>query len=366
MALCVPLNDLGRQTGEVACRVSGAIERVVKQGRYTLGAENAAFEADFAAFCSVSCGIAVGNGTDAIELALRGLGITAGDIVATVANAGFYTTTALLTIGAIPLFVDVEPETHVMSRRTLARVLERHPVKCVVVTHLFGRLAEMQPIIDLCQPHGIPVIEDCAQAHGAARQGRRAGSFGRLGCFSFYPTKNLGALGDGGAIVTSDSELAERIRLLRQYGWEEKYQVTLAGGRNSRLDEIQAAVLRAKLPYLDDWNYARRAIARHYSSEISNHRVVCPQIVESDEYVAHLYVVLCKERDDLRQHLFAAGVATDIHYPIPDHRQAVITNGHACDLSVTERQAKEVLTLPCFPEMTNDEITQVIQAVNAW
>jgi dTDP-3-amino-2,3,6-trideoxy-4-keto-D-glucose/dTDP-3-amino-3,4,6-trideoxy-alpha-D-glucose/dTDP-2,6-dideoxy-D-kanosamine transaminase len=365
MTQWVPLNDLSRQTDAIAGQLTEALERVVKRGWYVLGPENNAFETKFAAFCGVPHGIGVGNGTDAIELALRALGLKPGDAVATVANAGFYATTALLSIGAVPVFVDVEPDTYLMSATTLLRGLEAGPIRAVVVTHLFGRLADMEPIVDLCLAREIPVVEDCAQAHGAMRGGRRAGSFGTVGCFSFYPTKNLGALGDGGAVVTSDPAIAERVRSLRQYGWQEKYQVALSGGRNSRLDEMQAAVLGAKLPYVDQWSRARRAIACRYSSEITNPRITCPQLVDQSDYVAHLYVIRCEQRNDLCRHLQAAGVATDIHYPIADHQQAVLANVGR-KLPVTERLATEILTLPCFPEMTNDEIYQVIQAVNAW
>jgi dTDP-4-amino-4,6-dideoxygalactose transaminase len=366
MTQWVPLNDLSRQTDAVGGQVVEALERVIKRGWYVLGPENEAFETNFAAFCGVSYGIGVANGTDAIELALRALGVRVGDAVATVANAGFYTTTALLSIGATPIFVDVELDTYLMSATALRRALESAPIRSVVVTHLFGRLADMEPILDLCLAREIAVIEDCAQAHGAMRAGRRAGSFGTVGCFSFYPTKNLSALGDGGAVVTSDPAIAERVRSLRQYGWEQKYQVAVSGGRNSRLDEMQAAVLRAKLPYVDQWNHTRREIACRYSSEITNPRVRCPQLIEQHDYVAHLYVIRCEQRDDLRRHLRAAGVATDIHYPIADHQQLVLTDARCCKLPVTERLAKEILTLPCFPEMTDDEITQVIQAINAW
>ncbi|MEA2950531.1 MAG: hypothetical protein QOJ96_51, partial [Alphaproteobacteria bacterium] len=201
--------------------------------------------------------------------------------------------------------------------------------------------------------------------HGATRNGKSAGGFGDAGCFSFYPTKNLGALGDGGAVTTSDAALAERLRELRQYGWDKKYQVSRTGGRNSRLDELQAALLLAKLPHLDRWNEDRRALARRYSNEVGNPRIECPRDFGTDN-VAHLFVVRCQDRDGLRRHLEAHEVSSDIHYPIPDHRQPAYSVSHAAQLPETERLAKEILTIPCFPEMDEEETSRVIKAINSW
>jgi dTDP-3-amino-2,3,6-trideoxy-4-keto-D-glucose/dTDP-3-amino-3,4,6-trideoxy-alpha-D-glucose/dTDP-2,6-dideoxy-D-kanosamine transaminase len=360
----IPLNDVSRPARAIGHQQTRALDRVLKRGWYILGPENEAFEQAFAAYCGVNHAIGVANGTDAIELALRALGVQAGQAVATVGNAGFYATTALLAIGAVPIFVDVDPDTQLMSLDALRRAVHVASPQCVVVTHLYGRLADVEEIIAVCAARGIPVIEDCAQAHGARRGNRRAGSFGAAGCFSFYPTKNLGALGDGGAVVTRDLNIANRVRSLRQYGWDAKYRITRRHGRNSRLDEIQAAVLHAKLPYLDDWNSHRRDIARRYTSEISHPGVKCPTGF-GDDHVAHLYVIRCENRDGLRRHLESAGIATEIHYPIPDHHQPAF-HFSSTSLPVTERLADEVLTLPCFPEMTDDEITGVIRAVNAW
>ena len=360
----VPLNDVSRHTRAIVDQQTRALDRVLKRGWYILGPENDTFEQAFAAYCGVTHAIGVANGTDALELALRALGVQAGQAVATVGNAGFYATAALLAIGAVPVFVDVDPETQLMSLDALRRAVHRASPQCVVVTHLYGRLADVEEIIDVCAARGIPVIEDCAQAHGARRGNRRAGSFGAAGCFSFYPTKNLGALGDAGAVVTRDLNIANRVRSLRQYGWDGKYRITRRHGRNSRLDEIQAAVLRAKLPYLDDWNSRRRDIARRYTNEISHPRVKCPTGF-GDDHVAHLYVIRCENRAALRRHLESEGIVTDIHYPIPDHHQPAF-DFNSTGLPVTERLADEVLTLPCFPEITEDEIIRVIRAVNAW
>ena len=360
----VPLNDLVRHNRLVHDGLVDSARRVIERGWYVLGSEVADFETAFANYCGVSHAVGVANGTDAIELALRAAGVAEGDGVVTVANAGFYAATAIHAIGAMPLYADVA-ETHSMSVESLNRVLACNTVRAVVVPHLYGRLAEIEAIVAVCQPLGIAVLEDCAQAHGARRRGKVAGSFGTAGCFSFYPTKNLGALGDGGAVTTSDAAMAGRLRELRQYGWDSKYRVNRAGGRNSRLDELQAALLLAKLPHLDSWNEDRRSIARRYSREIRNPRVKCPDDFGADN-VAHLFVVRCEGRDGLRQHLDGCGVGSDIHYPIPDHQQPAYPAPGGDALTITERLAWEIVTIPCFAEMEEDEINQVIAAVNDW
>ena len=360
----IPLNDLGRHCGALADVLAPTVRRVMERGWYVLGPENADFEARFASYCGTEHAIGVANGTDAIELALRAAGVAPGDRVATVANAGFYTTAALTAICAAPLFVDVDADTQLVAGEALSSALD-NPVRAVVVTHLYGRLADVETIVDLCAERSIPVIEDCAQAHGANRGGRRAGSFGLAGCFSFYPTKNLGAIGDGGAIVTNDDAFAASVRSLRQYGWSGKYHVCQPGGRNSRLDEVQAAVLAAKLSFLDGWNARRRDIAQRYTASICDPRITCPKVTGED-YVAHLYVIRTDDRDDLRRHLEKCGIASEIHYPVPDHRQPCMTDEAMAELPVTERCANEVLTLPCFPEMSDAEVERVIDAVNSW
>jgi dTDP-4-amino-4,6-dideoxygalactose transaminase len=362
----IPLNDLRRHAAATAGPVEQAVRRVLERGRYLLGPEGEAFEAAFAGFCGVGHAVGVASGTDAIELALRAIGIARGDAVATVANAGFYASAALLAIGARPVFADIDPATHLMTAETLGHALEGQPARAVIVTHLYGRLADLGAIAALCAARGLPLIEDCAQAHGAIRDGRRAGSVGWAGCFSFYPTKNLGAAGDAGAVVTGRLDIAERLRALRQYGWETKYRIAEPGGRNSRLDEIQAAVLRAKLPLLERWNRRRREIARQYSAGIVHPRVVLPTGFGED-HAAHLYVVACDDRESLRRHLAGQAIATDVHYPVPDHRQAPLAH-LACGaaLPVTETMARRVLTLPCFPEMTDEEAGRVVEAVNGW
>lgn len=333
----VPLNDLSRQNSALRDELSVVSRRVIDSGWFIQGEEGRSFEVAFAAYCSVQHCVGVANGTDAIELALRAAGVKAGDTIATVANSGFYSSMAILAIGAVPLYIDVDPVTQLMDPSALRRGLEQEAVSAVVVTHLYGQLADMDTILPLCGAKKIAVIEDCAQAHGARRNGKMAGAFGTAGCFSFYPTKNLGALGDAGAVTTNDPAFAARLRSLRQYGWDQKYRVGLVGGRNSRLDELQAALLSVKLRHLDRWNEERREIARRYAEEISHPGIRRVQPPGAD-HVAHLVVLCCADRDRFRRHLDANGIATDIHFPVPDHQQS--TNEQSIRLVETERLAR--------------------------
>ena len=361
----IPINDLSARLARHAEAIDDAIRQVVDSGRWVLGPRVEDFERQFASYLGVCECVGVANGTDAIELALRALDVTPGTLVATVANAGMYATSALLAVGARPWFMDVDADSCLVTVAEVERALSAG-ARAVVVTHLYGWVVrDIVAIAELCRRFGVPLIEDCAQAHGATVDGRRAGSFGRAAAFSFYPTKNLGALGDGGAVATSDPELAWRLRQLRQYGWGSKYRVDVAGGRNSRLDEMQAAVLAALLPGLDSANERRRAIARTYGTGIRHPLVEAPLPGVGD--VAHLYVLRCRSRQSLREHLSRAGIATDIHYPIADHRQPVFADRYAeVALEHTERLISEILTLPCFPELADQQVAAVINAVNGW
>src|ERR1035438_1815921 len=367
----VALNDLLRQTAALRTELSAAMNRVLASGWFILGRECAAFESEFAAYCGVPHCISVANGTDAIELALRALGVGPGDTVATVANAGGYSTTAIRAVGALPLYIDIDPDTMNMSAADLAARLTP-AVRAVIATHLYGRMAPLPALLAVTGRAAVPMVEDCAQAHGAAIGGRKAGSWGTLACFSFYPTKNLGALGDGGAITTQNGELAQRVKSLRQYGWSGKYRCS-EYGRNSRMDEMQAAILRAKLPHLEGWNARRREIACAYSAALAGQTVECPRDF-GESYVAHLYVIRSQARDRIRAALKASSIATDIHYPVPDHLQEAARVAHGAhrttlaagvQLPATERAAGEVLTLPCYAELLDDEISAVVRALQA-
>lgn len=365
MTAQIPVNSLGRHIAPLAERLNRAAQRVIDSGYFVLGPHLRQFEEAFADYCGAGHCIGVANGTDALELSLKALNVGPGDRVAVVANAAMYGTTAVVACNATPVFVDIDPASHTLSPQSLADAIALGPLKAVIVTHLYGRLADMGTLLPLCRQHGIAIVEDCAQAHGAEdAQGKRAGAFGDIASFSFYPTKNLGALGDGGAVVTSDETLATRARQLRQYGWTAKYHNELAGGRNSRLDELQAALLLEMLPELDGWNARRRDIANRYSRGISTPALHVPGEAGRD-HVAHLFVVRSDDRDSTRNRLGEMGVQTEIHYPTPDYRQPCLAGlVNATPLPATESDARTVLTLPCFPEMTDAEVDAVIDACN--
>jgi dTDP-4-amino-4,6-dideoxygalactose transaminase len=360
------INDLSSHSRTLRVHIDNAIKRVLDNGWFVLGPEVKAFERNFAAYIGVSHSVSLANGTDALELALRSVGVGKGDIVATVANAGMYTTTALLAIGATPFFIDVDVKSRTATLEECVRAVEAG-VKAVVVTHLYGRAApEIKEIAHLCKSNGVPLVEDCAQAHGARLRGQMVGSFGDISCFSFYPTKNLGALGDGGAIASNDINLVEKVTYLRQYGWTSKYQVTYGGASNSRLDEIQAAILNEFLPLLDSWNSRRREIANLYAKTIRHDDIDLPEL-DGEDFVAHLYVIQADSPLALRDHLKNKGIASEQHYPIPDYRQAVFGEQFTdINLRNTELLSGSILTLPCYPEMTDEDVIRVSEAVNSW
>lgn len=359
----VPFNDPARQVGVLRSSIAEALDSVVDSGWFIHGRQHDAFEAEFAAYCGVAECVGVANGTDALEVGLRSVGCERGTEIITVANAGGYTTTACLVLGATPVFADIDPVTLQMDVGALDGLITS-ATRAIVVTHLYGYMADVEAVIRLARPRGIAVIEDCAQAHGASRGGCRAGSFGDLATFSFYPTKNLGALGDGGAIVTDDPGIAHRCRMLRQYGWESKYDARLAGGRNSRLDEMQAALLRVKLPLLDGWNERRREIVAAYR-EAAGAGAFRLAHAPADDYVAHLCVGTHPDREAARHKLRDRGIDTAVHYPIPDHRQAALAGvaWRSASLAATELACESVLSLPCYPELTDAEVAHVAEAL---
>ena len=365
--MSVPVPFFSAAAVNADAHIEHAVLRVLERYWYVLGEEVVGFESEFARYIGVRHCVSVANGTDALRIALRALDVKTDDRVVTAANAGFYASTAIHAIGALPVYADVDETTLTLSPVALEQLLVRHSPAAIVVTHLYGQMADMPRIAAMCLDAGVPLVEDCAQAHGAQIHGRQAGSWGDAAAFSFYPTKNLGALGDGGAVTTSSDTLAKRLRALRQYGWESgKYQVAVPGGCNSRLDEIQAAALRVKLPLLGGHNAQRRRIAARYSSAFASLPLRCPPSVGED-YVAHLYVVRTPCRDALRAHLQVQGIASDVHYPIPDHRQ----NGSSClqqadNLGVTEAACFSVLSLPCYPGLSDEAVSRVIAAVTSF
>ena len=360
------INDLNRHIKPIASQIEQAVLRVISSGWFVLGPEVSAFETEFASYCGVKHCVTLANGTDALELALRSLNIGKGDKVLSVANAGMYSTVAILATGATPIYVDVEPGNMLMDLSDATHLINSHKIDAIVITHLYGLVGNVENLLQLANSKNIPVIEDCAQAHGAFSFGKKAGAFGDISCFSFYPTKNLGGLGDGGAVITNRDDLNNNVRQLRQYGWVSKYRATLSGGRNSRLDEIQAAVLRLMLPMLDLWNVRCREIATLYSRDIVHEEIVTPAIY-GNEYVAHLYVIKTTKRNSLIRYLSEAGIPTDIHYPIPDYHQLPCKFFFSgIRTPITELYCDQVLTLPCFPEMTDAEVEHVITTVNRW
>ena len=361
----VPFGDSLRQYAALKAEIDAASARVLQSGWYILGPEVQAFEAEFAEFCGAAHCVSVGNGTEALHLALRALDLEPDAEVLTVANAGVPGAVAVRQAGLTPRFADVDDRTHTLSLGSLEAMITPR-TKALMPVHLYGHPAPMAEIMAIAERHGLPVVEDCAQSHGATIDGRTTGTIGLLGCFSFYPTKNLGALGDGGAIITDDAALAERLRKLRVYGWERKYHSTIAGGINSRLDELQAALLRAKLPHLAQWNELRRERAQWYRELLAQvPGLVLPEDVAGHVY--HLFVVQVGggRRDALKQALAERGIGTDIHYPLPAHLQPAFDDlGYEPgELPVTERLAETVLSLPCFPELTRAEVEAVAAAV---
>jgi dTDP-3-amino-2,3,6-trideoxy-4-keto-D-glucose/dTDP-3-amino-3,4,6-trideoxy-alpha-D-glucose/dTDP-2,6-dideoxy-D-kanosamine transaminase len=358
----VPFNDLGRQHRFFGAELERVALRVMRGGWYVLGPEVESFESELAAYCGVSGCVGVANGTDALQLAMAALGCGPGNEIVMVGNAGMYAAAACVAIGATPVFADIDPVTGTPRAESVASLVGPR-TRAVVVTHLYGIVVDVSEIRAAMGTADIAVIEDVAQAHGGALSGVRTGGLGDVAAFSFYPTKNLGAAGDGGAVTSTDPAVLDAVRALRQYGWTDRFVATRPGGRNSRLDEIQAALLRMKLPSLDDRNERRRVIARAYV-EAADGRLHFPHESARD-YVGHLCVARHPERDRLRGLLDARGIATAIHYPVPDHLQPALAGiaWRDAGLAETERAAREVFSLPCFPELTDDEVARVCDAL---
>lgn len=346
--------------------IDAAILGVLDKGWYILGEEVKTFETEFAAYIGVTYGIGVGSGTEALHLALKACNIGPGDEVITVSHTAVATVAAIELVAATPVLVDIEPDYYTLDPRQLERAITSR-TKAIIPVHLYGQPADLEPILSIARAHGLRVIEDCAQAHGAMYHGKRVGAWGDIACYSFYPTKNLGALGDGGMVVTNDPALARQARLLREYGWAERY-VSHICGWNSRLDELQAAALRVKLRYLDADNATRARLAAVYNEALAGTSLVTPKHRLESTHVYHLYVVRSSERDQLQTFLKAQNVGALVHYPVPVHLQPAYRGplGGSDSLPETERAAREVLSLPMYPELSETELQTVIGAVQAF
>lgn len=360
----IPFVDLKRQYDSIKDKVNTRINEVLQNTHFILGENVEAFEKEFANYCGVKYGVGVASGSDALTLCLKALGVNKGDEVITVPNTFIATVDAISRNGAKPVFVDVDPETcNINVTKIEEKITEK--TKAIIPVHLYGQPADMDAIIKIAKKYDLKIIEDACQAHGAEYKGKKVGSLGDIGCFSFYPAKNLGAYGDGGMVVTNNEEIAERIGMLRNYGQSKKYYHDFMG-YNSRLDEVQAAVLRVKLRYLDEWNNRRREHAKLYNELLENDSgIETPIEKEFVKHVYHLYVVRCENGDELQQYLSSKGVSTGIHYPIPVHLQRAYQHiGYKQgDFLITEKYAKEILSLPMFPELLNDEIKYVINCI---
>jgi dTDP-4-amino-4,6-dideoxygalactose transaminase len=359
----IPLVDLKAQYLSIKDEIDAAIQRVVDSTGFIMGPDVRAFEGEFARFCGVRYALGVDSGTAALHLAFLACDIGPGDEVITTPHTFIATIGMLGRVGARPVFVDIDPRTYNMDpARIEAAITER--TKAILPVHLYGQPAEMDPILEIADKHGLKVIEDAAQAHGAEYKGRRAGSMGHVAIFSFYPGKNLGAYGDAGAVVTDDGEIAEKVRLLRNHGRRDKYEHLLQGF-NYRIDTLQAAILRAKLAHLKEWNEARRRRAAAYRGFLGDLDLVLPYEPEHVRAVYHLFVVRLQERDALLEYLRERGISTGIHYPIPLHLQPACRHlGHKeGDFPITEESARQVLSLPMYPELTQVQIQEVVRAI---
>jgi len=360
----VPFGNLRLDYLDEKGKIDRAIEDVLNAGWFVLGKTLEAFEAAFAKYLGINYGIGVGSGTEAIHLALVAVGIKPGDEVITVSNTCVPTLSAVTLAGGIPVLVDIDPVTYTMDPDKIEERITSK-TKCIVPVHLYGQCADMEPICEIARRYRIKVIEDCAQAHGATYKGRFAGTMGDAGCYSFYPSKNLGAYGDAGMIVCRDAEIAERVRMLRNYGQSKRYYHDMKGF-NSRMDEIQAAILLAKLPDLDRNNHRRIQIASIYTKALSGlDWLICPTVAAECHHVFHLYIVRVPDRQAVQEYLQAQGISTMVHYPIPIHRQASYVEclDQATYLPVTDEQAGQIMSLPIYPQMTDEQVSHVIASL---
>lgn len=355
--------DLNRQYASIAPEINEAIQRVLDRADFVLGTEVERFEEEFADYCEAAYAVGLDSGASALELGLQALGVGPGDDVLVPVNTFFASAAAIAHVGARPVFADVDPITYTIDVSQAASLITPR-TKAIMPVHLYGQPAGMQPIMQLAQQHGLWVVEDACQAHGARYNGQRVGAIGHVGAFSFYPGKNLGAYGDGGALVTNDAALADQVRVLRNCGQREKY-VHIAMGGNHRLDTLQAAVLRVKLRYLDIWNAMRRNWAAHYDQLLASYELIRPLMSINVEHVFHLYVVQVESRDAIQTFLGSKGIATGVHYPLPLHLQPAFANldYHLGDFPMAEQSAPRLLSLPMFAELTAAEVEYVAECL---
>lgn len=360
----IPLVDLKAQYESIKTEIDSAIRRVVDSAEFILGNEVAAFEKEFAAFCQAAYAVGISSGTEALHLALHACNVRSGDEVITTPFTFIATAEAISMCGAKPVFADIDPQTFNLDPdRVESAVTSR--TKAIVPVHLYGQAANMPAICDIAQRHGLFIIEDAAQAHGATLNGKVVGQFGHAAAFSFYPGKNLGAYGDAGAIVTNDKTLADCVRMLRDHGRTGKYEHQLVGF-GARLDALQAAILRSKLKHLAEWNEARRRRATYYHQRLQGHsHIIAPFLTTSAEHVYHLFVIRVPDRDRVLAGLKAREIGAGVHYPIPLHMQPAYASlgYHLGDLPVSEQASREVLSLPLYPEMTDDQADRVLAAL---
>jgi len=363
--MTVPFFDATRQIKKIKPEINAAIKRVLRSGKFLMGKEVETFENEFSASIGGKYGVGVNSGTDALKIGLKALGVSRGDEVITVSNTATPTVSAIRETGATPVFVDID-EFYLMDIKKLEATVTSK-TKVILPVHLYGQPADMETIMKIAGKHGLKVVEDCAQGTGATIGEKRAGSFGDVACFSFYPTKNLGALGDGGMIVTNDKNIAEVCRGLRMYGMAGSYYANFEG-YNSRLDELQAAILRAKLPHLASYNKRRREIARRYIGEIKNPHVEVPKTKAGASHIFHLFVIKVDAREKFLEHLKANGIGFGIHYPSPVHLQKAydFLGYKEGSLPETEAAAKKIVSLPIFPELTDKEVSYMVETINSF
>lgn len=359
----IPLVDLVAQYHTIQAEIDAAVHEVLEKGHFILGPQVTAFEQEIAEYLNVRYAVGVASGTDALVIALRAIGVGPGDEVIVPAYTFFATAGAAMLVGAKPVFVDIYPHTYCLDIQQVAEQISPK-TKAIIPVHLYGHPADMAPLLDIAKAHGLKVIEDNAQAFGAEYRGRKTASLGDIGCLSFFPTKNLGGYGDGGMVVTNNDEFAARLRMLRAHGWKKKYFPEMLG-YNSRLDELQAAILRVKLRHVDAWNDQRRAIAQRYTERLSAMGIVTPQEDQPARRVYHLYTVRFAERDRVQSELKNLGVASDVYYPQPPHladpcRPFGYRPG---DFPVAEQASRETLSIPLYPEMTDKQVSLVLEAV---